>query len=64
MCTVLDIMKQSCRGLSREEFLKKTRVEGIARPLPELKDLYDRGFVRIDQSPPPTRFKATNIAFQ
>lgn len=64
MCTVLDIVKQSCCGLKREELLDKARVEGISRPLTELKKLVNQGLVRIDQSPPPTRFKATNRAFE
>jgi hypothetical protein len=64
MSSVLNILKQSCCGLSREEFLEKARVEGIARPLEELKELVNQGLVRIDQSPPPARFKATSMAFQ
>ena len=64
MSTVLDILKQSCCGLSREELLEKAGVENISRPLKELKVLVKQGLARIDQSPPPARFKATNLAFK
>jgi hypothetical protein len=64
MSSVLNILKQSSCGLSREELFDKARVEGIARPLDELKELMNQGLVRLDQTPPPARFKATNSAFQ
>lgn len=63
MTTVLDILKESCCGLTRKEFLAKAKVEGIQNPLDELKKLIDKGLVRIDEHPEPMRFKATPTAF-
>jgi hypothetical protein len=61
--SVLNILKQQSVGMTREHFLEKAKEEKIESPLRELKCLIDQGLARIDHHPSPTRFKATNRAF-
>lgn len=64
MTTVLDLLKKAECGLTREQLLKKAQENEIQQPLVELKELVEKGSARIDEYPPPIRFKATNQVFQ
>ena len=62
--TVLDLLKQSCTGLTQKEFEQKTKENEIREPFLELGRLVVQKLARFDKSPKPGRFKATTQAFK